>query len=478
MRALILASLVLILGSFVQAQPAATNTARWEAYLPTHGNPASPLGFWRGALTRDGASQVLELDIAVNDTAAADPETGERPLVVRCRVPDWFAWPAYPCDRTATFADGTLTANLTYDLEVPMQLDAEFGELYGMAEATATPITAHFRRAVRPAEPALHEIALTVENGDVQIAGTLVTPREPGPHPVVIFIHGRGPGQRGWSSYRNQAATVARYGIAGFVYDKRGVAESTGEFETANLYDHADDVAAIMQALAARDDVDREQIGLHGSSAGGWVATIAQAESPIRPAFVVTRVGPFESVFDQQWHVAEAYMSERDYTPEQIASAIEYTKLESGTDSSDEAVQAIRDGLERAETEGWDDILVDPPTTREALEATWARVNRYDPADDLRSLTMPLLAFFGEEDYVVLPDYNVPVLEAAMTANGNDDVTIVVHPRMNHGLENPNRLRTFEGDRSTRYHYLWNRIAAGYGETLIAWLLDHVTLPD
>ena len=457
-----------------QAQPA--EDAEWAAYLPPEGDPTSPLGFWRGVITRDGASQIIELDITRNDTMAVD--SGAVGLAVYCMVPDWFAWPGYTCGREATFADGTLTTGLLYGLQVSMQLDPVYGELYGVVKDTATPVTAHFRRATRPAEPAIRETEMTVENGEVSLAGTLVTPDGAGPRPVVVFIHGRGAGRRAWGSYGGQAEAVARHGIAGFVYDKRGVAASTGDFEGSNLYDHADDVAAIMQALAARPDIDAEQIGLLGSSAGGWVATIVQAESPIRPAFVVTRVGPFESVFDQQWHVAEAFMREGDYTPEQIEAAIEYVKLESGTDASDAAVEAMREGARRAEAEGWDDILVDPPMTREALEATWARVNRYDPADDLERLTMPLLAFFGEDDYVVLPDYNVPVLEAAMAANGNDDVTIVVHPGMGHGLENPNQLLTFEGDRSTRYHYLWNRIAAGYGETLIAWLLDHVTLPD
>ncbi|MEM8600990.1 MAG: alpha/beta hydrolase [Bacteroidota bacterium] len=458
--------------------PTLADSTDWAAYLPPHGSPASPLGFWRGVITRDGASQIIELDIAPNDTIPRDPETGAQALVVRCTVPDWFAWPGYACGQDAVYAEGTLTTRLLYGLRVPMRLDSTYGELVGVAEGVPTPVTAHFRRAVRPAQPAIRTVELSVPSGDATMAGTLVLPDRPGAHPAVVFVHGRGRASRQREPYREQANVLARHGIAAFVYDKRGVAASTGDFDAANLHDHADDVAAIMQALAARADIDAAQVGLHGTSAGGWVVTIAQAASPIPPAFVVTKIGPFESVYDQQWHVAEAYMAERDYTPAQIAAAIDYVKLESGTDASDAAVQAMVDGAAQAEAEGWDDILVDPPMTRATLEASWARVNRYDPADDLARMTMPVLAFFGAEDYVVHPAYNIPAFEAAMTANGNPDATAVVLRGMDHSLENPNGLRTFDGDRSTRYHYLWNRIAAGYGETLLAWLQEHVTLAE
>ena len=134
------------------------------------------------------------------------------------------------------------------------------------------------------------------------------------------------------------------------------------------------------------------------------------------------------------------------------------------------------EGLQRAKEEGWDDILADPPVDLETLRKDWGRRNRYDPSEDLKKMTMPVLAFFGEEDYVVDPVYNVSRLERAMQANGNKDVTIVVLRGMDHGLETEVQLRTFPQERATRHYFLWNRTAPGYEQTLLHWLKQHTQI--
>ena len=67
------------------AQDADPVADRWAAYLPPHGSPASPLGLWRGTITRDGASQIIEVEI----TAEGDG------LRASCEVADWYGWPAF-----------------------------------------------------------------------------------------------------------------------------------------------------------------------------------------------------------------------------------------------------------------------------------------------------------------------------------------------------------------------------------------------
>ena len=65
-------------------------------------------------------------------------------------------------------------------------------------------------------------------NDDVMLSGTLVLPQSNGPHPGVVFIHGSGPQTR--EGVKVFADRFVSYGIAGLVYDKRGVGYSTGEF--------------------------------------------------------------------------------------------------------------------------------------------------------------------------------------------------------------------------------------------------------
>jgi pimeloyl-ACP methyl ester carboxylesterase len=468
----ILISLFVLVPVSATAQGAEAGADPWIEYLPAAGSPASLEGFWRGIISREGSAQILELDF----TSTEDGWT------VRCRVPDWFGWPWFDLEPPA-FEDGILRMKLIYGLDCLFELDPVYGELHGVAQGSSTPFTAHFKRALAPPEPPLRRVPVEVEHGEgddaVLVRGTLILPDDPGPHPVMIHVHGRGKGSRGNDVYVHRAEVIAGYGIGGLVYDKRGCGESTGDHDAANVVDHGVDVMEIMAVLAERDDVDPGRIGLMGVSAGAWSSSVVVGRSRIRPAFLVTSVGPFESVFDQQWHVTEAFMTREGFTRDQIDAAIAYTKLECGTDESPETVEAMRQGLQDAEEQGWDSILDEPPTTREELRRSWARINRYDPAEDLARMDMPVLAFFGEDDFVVAPEYNIPALETIAKRNGNDDVTPVVLRAMGHGLESPLQLQTFPDDpRAGRYYFHWNRLPAGYGETLIEWLRERLDLAE
>jgi hypothetical protein len=77
-------------------------------------------------------------------------------------------------------------------------------------------------------EPTVHEEEVRFRNGDVELAGTLLLPAGPGPHPAVVFLHGSGPEGRWASNYL--ARRVVRGGIAALVWDKRGVGESAGSW--------------------------------------------------------------------------------------------------------------------------------------------------------------------------------------------------------------------------------------------------------
>jgi fermentation-respiration switch protein FrsA (DUF1100 family) len=65
-------------------------------------------------------------------------------------------------------------------------------------------------------------------NGAVALAGSVLVPTGPGPHPGVVMAHGAGPQDR--EGYRPLADLFARHGIAALVYDKRGSGQSTGRY--------------------------------------------------------------------------------------------------------------------------------------------------------------------------------------------------------------------------------------------------------
>jgi len=59
----------------------------------------------------------------------------------------------------------------------------------------------------------------------------------------------------------------------------------------------------------------------------------------------------------------------------------------------------------------------------------------YDPAPALARVRCPVLAVGAELDLQVLPEQNLPVIEAALKQGGNQDVTVVRLPGLNHLLQ-------------------------------------------
>ena len=79
-------------------------------------------------------------------------------------------------------------------------------------------------------------------NADVQLAGTLIKPLGPGPHPAVILVHASGAEDRDY--LLPFARFLIRHGIAVLGYDKRGVGGSTGDWNKASFDVLAGDVVA------------------------------------------------------------------------------------------------------------------------------------------------------------------------------------------------------------------------------------------
>ena len=74
------------------------------------------------------------------------------------------------------------------------------------------------------------------------LAGTLVLPATPGKHPAIACLHGSGPEAR-WANHY-LAQKFAEHGIVALIYDKRGVGESSGDWQKATFAELADDAAA------------------------------------------------------------------------------------------------------------------------------------------------------------------------------------------------------------------------------------------
>ncbi|MCV2351187.1 alpha/beta hydrolase family protein [Paucibacter sp. Y2R2-4] len=144
---------------------------------------------------------------------------------------------------------------------------------------------------------AQQQLDLSFSQGDYQLSGSLLLPSGPGPHPVVLFVHGDGPQDRGLDRYALLMNAFLKAGIACFSWDKPGTGRSLPlrksredlGWQGQTLQQRAEEAAAAMALLAKRPEVDPRGLGLIGFSQGAWVlAEAAQWPQPQMPAFLIT----------------------------------------------------------------------------------------------------------------------------------------------------------------------------------------------
>lgn len=291
------------------------------------------------------------------------------------------------------------------------------------------------------------DLDVQFSNDEVTLSGTLVLPKTDGPHPAVVFIHGSGKNTR--EHLRFFADRFAPYGIAGLVYDKRGVGDSTGVFPDdliSSFGDLADDAIAGRSFLRERSDIDSDRIGFWGFSQGGWLAPLAASRSD-KTAFVVCVGGPGVDGETQMQYAIPNLMRAEGYAEKEIDQTLhdrtylqkllqEIADSGQGWDELDAQVDRIRKtGLPLyvgiPETEGRDlrDVI-----NLEAWRSEGSEANAHDPYAVLAKLTCPVLSIYGECDASVPVAKSVEVFKEALDEAGNSDYTIKVFPKANHGV--------------------------------------------
>lgn len=239
------------------------------------------------------------------------------------------------------------------------------------------------------AEPCASGECIPIRNGDVVLAAELDLPPGPGPHPVIVMIHGSGRGTR--QNFASVVDTYRSIGVGVLRYDKRGAGESTGRFRDATANNSievfnllAADVLAIVDHLVTEPRVDR--VGLLGVSQAGWIMPLAASRSP-HIAFFISISGAASSVgvSDHYDRIAE------DSTQTEITEAL----------------------------------------------ANFDGDHGYDPVQDLESLTIPALWIYGARDLSNPTVNDVEILERIKT-DLDKDFTIHIFDRADHALNDVN----------------------------------------
>jgi pimeloyl-ACP methyl ester carboxylesterase len=125
--------------------------------------------------------------------------------------------------------------------------------------------------------PARMEV-LHIPSGGVKINGVAYVAAGPGPHPVVILLHGL-PGNE---KNLDLAQAVRRAGWTAITFNYRGSWGSPGNFRFANNLADADAVIAFLKDAAnvRQLGLDTTRMVLAGHSMGGWVTVLTASHHP------------------------------------------------------------------------------------------------------------------------------------------------------------------------------------------------------
>lgn len=273
-------------------------------------------------------------------------------------------------------------------------------------------------------------VEVRVAGDSVVLAGTLFLPPTNGPHPGVVIVHGSGSQTR--DAYVSFATVFAQHGVATLIYDKRGTGQSTGSWQHSPFGALADDASAAVEFLARRAEVDSARVGIWGGSEGGWIAPWVAARSR-RVAFVVTQSAPVVTAEQQHLFQVEQLVRDSGGTARDVQDARDYVHMQlryaaTGTGWAEYARQreANRSGLLG---------MLGGPRTPDDWWWAWSRTRMaFDPLAAWRSVSVPILAVWGDRDRNVPVEESRAALSAVLRESGNHAATLMVIPNANHDL--------------------------------------------
>jgi len=308
------------------------------------------------------------------------------------------------------------------------------------AQATAGDPPRRPQEAAIAAAPAPYrEEIVAFENpvaAGVRLAGTLTLPRGSKRFPAILIVTGSGNHDRNAQVAGHELPLVladafTKQGYAVLRYDKRGVAKSTGDYQSANTLDFASDAAAAVTYLRSRSDIDTAKVGIVGHSEGATIGAILAAKDS-KLAFIVMMAGfalkgdVLVAEQNRRFAIANGEAKEAAATTYNLNRHL-YEAIGASKDQS-EAEARTREILTSAKPE---------PDQNEIDQAMmFARlpymrfILAYDPTQPLTQVRVPVLYLCGSKDLVLPPDVNLPPLRKDLA--GNRGVTVVELPGLNH----------------------------------------------
>lgn len=416
------------------------------AVAPAQQEPAGLAGTWTGVWGREADTLDVTMRFAEGDGGWTGSFDTDRLRVEGIPFTEIVVQPA-----SAPGGAQGVTIRLVGDATTTVFTGKLEGDsLTGTLDEEGNPGWFAFARAsAQP--PDLQEENVRFQNGGVELAGTLILPPGPGPHPAVVFVHGSGAEGR-WAS-RYLARRVARAGITALIWDKRGVGESTGWWPEAGPEDMAGDAAAAVSFLRSRPEIDSSQVGIHGHSQGGMLAPLIAVRSGAD--FVVASAASGVSFADGETYSVGNFIGIKTLPPEEAELARAYVDAIVDVAFRGAPMAEVEAAAERARGHAW---FFDPPGPDDPYWLFSRKIAEYDPLVWWRQVEAPVLLVYGSVDERVPVEASRSAIVSAIESAGKTTVEV----RVFEGADHTFRVRN-PGD-------VWPRTVAGYPDAILEWL--------
>lgn len=245
---------------------------------------------------------------------------------------------------------------------------------------------------------------LFIEHSGVKLEADLFIPvNGQTAKPAVIYILGSG-----HTIYQNyHPGFVKTYlldlfnsrDIAVLLVNKRGMGNSTGNWLHNDFNGRAADVYAGVEYLKSHSKINPDRIGVMGLSQGGWIANLVAAQHNDID-FFISLSGPSTTVREQMRDVFYNDFKCRGF---------EGDKLDRKTKNK---MRLVELGASLGKTISLGQIGYD------------SRIINYDPTENIKTVSIPGLFVFGENDRIVPADKNIARLNGIFDGNIPDHLTI------------------------------------------------------
>lgn len=308
----------------------------------------------------------------------------------------------------------------------------------------------------------IQEDTISFTRGDATYSGTLSKPSGEGVFPLVIMISGTGHQDRDWAFAKGKyklAKVISDYlnqnGIAVYRYDDRGYGKSTGTSETLTSFnDLSEDVYAAVSTLRKRSDIGK--IGLLGHSLGGLLSIIT-ASNHKDIDFIITLSGSYQNggeIMMEQAKTLKRWKTSAEMTDDQVIENgesfvrnwVSYSKGGNGIDTVKQILSdLLHYQIQKMSPEDMAENLKTFKDTNDLYQQSFESVLEYytsphkksfavyDPIEDFKQITCPILILFGEDDKHVVVQSNMPKVAQAISGASVTDLTIRVIPQADHG---------------------------------------------